>query len=169
MKKILLFLITSSMAFFASAQQKFGHINTGNLLEKLPEVALADSLLMKYQDSLAIKGQDLVKAFETSYTSYMEEVNKGLLPPVQQQQKEAALQKQQETIEAYRDEMETKIAARRQAYLKPILSRVDETIRKYGKENNYAFIFDTSTGSTLFALDSDDLTNIILAKISAKK
>jgi outer membrane protein len=118
---------------------------------------------------LALKGQELVKVFETSYTSYMEEVNKGLLPPIQQQQKEAALQKQQEGIESYKNEMETKIAGRRQAYLKPILGKVDETIRNYGKENNYAFIFDTSTGSTLFALESDDLTNIILAKLSVKK
>lgn len=169
MKKIFLFFFALTCVYAASGQQKFGHINSGNLLEKLPEVALADSLLVKYQDSLALKGQELVKAFESSYTSYMDEVNKGLLPPVQQQQKEATLQKQQEGIESYRDEMESKIAARRQAYLKPILGKVDEAIRKYGKENNYAFIFDTSTGATLFALESDDLTNVILAKITGMK
>lgn len=169
MKKLLFFFFALSSTISTFAQQKFGHINTGNLLEKLPEVALADSLLVKYQDSLAVKGQELVKAFETAYTSYIDEVNKGTLPPVQQQQKEASLQKQQEGIEAYKNEMDTKIAARRQAYLKPILSKVDEVIRKIGKENNYAFIFDTSTGATLFALESEDLTNLVLSKLGVKQ
>jgi outer membrane protein len=168
MKKLVILTFAFCISIGAYAQQKFGHLNTGNLLESLPEVALADSLLMKYQDSLAIKGQELVKTFEKDYTAYIDEVNKGLLPPVQQQQKEAGLQKQQETIEAYKNEMETKIGLRRQAYLKPILSRVDEEIRKIGKENNYAFIFDTSTGATLFALESEDLTQLVLKRLGKK-
>ncbi|MFZ4542513.1 MAG: OmpH family outer membrane protein [Saprospiraceae bacterium] len=168
MKKLVILTLALCISIGAYAQQKFGHLNTGNLLESLPEVALADSLLMKYQDSLAVKGQELVKTFEKDYTAYIDEVNKGLLPPVQQQQKEAALQKQQETIEAYKNEMETKIGLRRQAYLKPILSKVDEEIRKIGKENNYAFIFDTSTGTTLFALESEDLTQLVLKRLGKK-
>jgi outer membrane protein len=101
-------------------------------------------------------------------TKHIEEANKGTLPPVQAKQKEEVLQKQQQEIEAYRQEMDQKIGARRQAYLKPILEKVDAAIKAIGKEKNYAFIFDTSTGGTLFALESEDLSAAVKAKLGLK-
>jgi outer membrane protein len=159
-----------ALAFCASlqAQQKMGHLNSGNLLEQLPEVAKADTLLAKYRDSLIAKGQLLVVKFEADYKAYIEEANKGTLPPVQAKQKEEALQKQQQGIDAYRQEMDQKIGARRQAYLKPILEKVDGAIKSIGKEKNYAFIFDTSTGGTLFALESEDISAAVKAKLGLK-
>lgn len=168
MKKITLFVLFLAFCAGLKAQQKFGHLNSGNLLEQLPEVILADSLLIKYQDSLAANGQNLVQKFEVDYKAYIEEANKGTIPPVQAQQKEAALQKQQQEIDAYRQNMEEKMAARRQAYLKPILTKVDAAIKAIGKEKNYAFIFDTSTGAMLFALDSEDVTSLVKAKLGLK-
>jgi outer membrane protein len=168
MKKLsFLFL---ALAFCASlqAQQKIGHLNSGNLLEQLPEVALADSLLAKYRDSLLVTGEKLVQKFETDYKAYIEEANKGTLPPVQAKQKEEGLQKQQQGIEAYRQEMDEKIGLRRQAYLKPILEKVDAAIKSIGKDKNYSFIFDTSTGGTLFALESEDVTAAVKAKLGLK-
>ncbi len=168
MKKISFLFFTLAFCASLQAQQKFGHINSGNLLEQLPEVTVADTLLMKYQDSLSMKGQKMVEKFETEYKAYIEEANKGTLPPVQAQQKEAALQKQQQEIEAYRQDVESKIGVRRQAYLKPILMKVDAAIKSIGKEGNYAFIFDTSTGGTLFALEAEDITPIVKAKLGLK-
>jgi outer membrane protein len=168
MKKIAVFFLSVAFCAGLYAQQKFGHLNTGNLLEQLPEVALADSLLVKYQDSLATNGQKLVEKFETDYKAYIEEANKGTIPPVQAQQKEAALQKQQQEIEAYRQNMEEKIGARRQAYLKPILTKVDAAIKTVGKEKNYAFIFDTSTGAMLYAMESEDVTSFVKEKLGIK-
>jgi outer membrane protein len=169
MKKLsFLFFITLAFCASLQAQQKFGHLNSGNLLEQLPAVAKADTMLAKYRDSLVVKGEALVAKFETDYKAYIEEANKGTLPPVQAKQKEDVLQKQQQEIEAYRQEMDQKIGARRQAYLKPILEKVDAAIKAIGKEKNYAFIFDTSTGGTLFALESEDLSAAVKAKLGLK-
>lgn len=168
MKHTLLFSILFFLGLNLNAQQKFGHLNSGNLMEEMPEVAIADSMLVKYQDSLAVKGQAMMKKFETEYQAYIEEANKGTLPPVEQQKKEASLQKQQQDIEAYRQEMDEKIGLRRQTYLRPILTRVNDAIKMVGKENNYAFIFDTSTGATLYALESEDVTKLVKAKLGMK-
>jgi hypothetical protein len=48
------------------------------------------------------------------------------------------------------------------------LAKVDVAIKAIGKENNYAFIFDTSTGGTLFALESEDITALVKAKLGLK-
>jgi outer membrane protein len=103
--------------------------------------------------------------FEADYKAYIEEANKGTLPPVQAQQKEAALQKQNDDLEKYRTEAQQRIELRRQVLLKPILEKIDVAVKAVGKENGYTFIFDTSNGAMLFALDSEDVTPMVKKKI----
>jgi outer membrane protein len=145
--------------------QKFGHMNAGNFLEGLPEVRKADSLLVLYQDTLSNKGKLMLTKFEADYKAYIEEANKGTLPPVQAQQKEAGLQKQNDDLEKYRTEAQQKIELRRQILLKPILEKIDVAVKAVGKENGYTFIFDTSNGAMLFALESEDVTPMVKKKI----
>jgi outer membrane protein len=161
---LFLFLTGTTML----SAQKFGHMNAGNFLESMPEVRLADSLLVLYQDTLANKGKLLYDAFEKDYKAYIEEANKGTLPPIQAQQKEAALQKQNEEIEKYRSEAQRRVDVRRQSLLRPILLKIDTAVKAVGKENNYTFIFDTSNGSMLFALDSEDITPMVKKKLGMK-
>jgi outer membrane protein len=151
-----------------SAQQKFGFMNSGNFLESFPEVRKADSLLVLYQDTLSIKGKSMIDKFEKDYQAYIEEANKGMIPPVQAQQKEAALQKQNEEIEKYRTEMNQKLDIRRQTLLRPILTTIDTAVKAVGKEGGYTFIFDTSTGAMLFAIESEDVTAKVKAKLGLK-
>lgn len=168
MKKLTFLFLAFGLSLSAQAQQKCAHLNSGNLLEGLPEVKVAEEKLVKYQDSLATKGQQMYEQFEVAYKAYIEEANKGNFTPIQAKQKEEGLQKQQQNIEAYRGEVEEKLTIRRQAYLKPILDRVDETIKSVGKEGNYTFIFDSSTGGMLFAQDTEDITAIVKAKLGIK-
>jgi outer membrane protein len=44
--------------------QKFGYLNSAEILSKVPEIAIADSLLKIYQDSLVASGKVLVDAFQ---------------------------------------------------------------------------------------------------------
>ena len=170
MKKFLniaiLFLALAGFNFVSA--QKFGYMNAGNFLESLPEVHKSDSLLILYQDTLAAKGKVMMDKFEIEYKAYIEEANKGTLPPVQAQQKEANLQKQNEGIENYRKEAQQKMEVRRQVLLKPILTKIDVAVKAVGKEGGYTFIFDMSGGSMLFAAESEDITPLVRKKLSMK-
>lgn len=170
MKKILniAILFFAFAGFNTIAAQKFGYMNAGNFLESLPEVRKSDSLLVLYQDTLAAKGKGMMDKFEVEYKAYIEEANKGTLPPVQAQQKEANLQKQNEAIESYRKEAQQRIELRRQVLLKPILTKIDVAVKAVGKEGGYTFIFDTSSGSMLFAAESEDITPLVRKKLGMK-
>ena len=71
MKKIALIAIIA-LGFFSTNTfaQKFGYLNLGNLVIQMPETKKADETLKTYQENLIKKGEDMAKAFETSYTLF---------------------------------------------------------------------------------------------------
>ena len=146
--------------------QKFGHINTGNLLMQMPETKAADSLLKIYQDSLVAIGQVKGKAFQEEISAFAKEYQEGNLTPVVAQKKQTELQQKKDALEALQGEVIDLVGNKREALLAPILDKVQEAINSVGKEGNYTMIFDTSIFNTiLFAQESDDLEGIVKKKL----
>ncbi len=155
--------LTTAVAF--SQAPKFGYVNSQELLAEMPEIKQADSELDTYQKQLITKGQEMMKSLETEYQAYVESAKQGLLSQVQVQQKEAALSTKQQDIQAYEQEVQQKLATKREVLYKPILDKVKGAIETYGKENGFTMIFDTSTGTLLHASESDNLIEQIKAKL----
>ncbi|MEM9548111.1 MAG: OmpH family outer membrane protein [Bacteroidota bacterium] len=163
-KTFLSFLLVALFFSSTGIAQKFAHINSQQLLVDSPLVKTADEQLQTFQNGLISKGQDMVKAFETDYQSYVAEVDAGSLNKIQMGQREAELTKTQEAIQKYEVEVQQKIAAKREELYKPILDKAKVAIDAIGKEGNYTMIFDTGTNGLLFAVESED----ILAQVKAK-
>ena len=167
MKKTI-FTVALVLAAIVSNAQKIGHMNSGNLLAQLPEVAKADTGLVLYQKDLMLTGDTLAKAFEAEYKVFVEAYNAGTLSQQQTQKRQAELQKQQQKLQAYAQEVDQRVANLRRQLLQPVLTKLDEAIRAIAKENGYSFIFDTSTGGSLFAAESDDVTPLVKKKLGIK-
>lgn len=168
MKKTI-FIIALFLGAIVSNAQKIGHMNSGNFLAQLPEVARADSGLVLYQKDLMLTGDTLAKAFEVEYKVFVEAYNAGTLSQQQTQKRQAELQKQQQTLQTYAQQVDERVANLRRQLLQPILTKLDEAIRAIAKENGYSFIFDTSTGGSLFAAESDDVTPLVKKKYDSLK
>lgn len=165
MKKIFFAFVFSVFALSAFAQ-KVGHVNTGILLEGMTEVKAADSQLEALQKQLVAKGEGMVKAFQAEYQKVVADVNAGKLTPVQQQEKQATLQKKQQEIQEYEQKVQLDIVKKREELLKPILDKVDTAIKAVGKENGFLFIFDTAIPNViLFADEPLDVTDKVKAKL----
>lgn len=146
--------------------QKYGHLNSGNLLQELPTVKAANSQLDAYQKQLIKAGEEMAKAFQGKLQAYLTKAESGDMSQVQMQQEESKLQKERESIMAYEQEVMEKVQNKRQELLEPILRKVDEAIQAVGKENGYQFIFDTSLmNAILFVQESDDVTALVKAKL----
>ncbi len=170
MKKILLALVLIAFAInFGSAQQKFGYINSAQVLSKVPEVAIADSMAKKYQDSLTASMQVIVAAFQKKVNDYQAEVQKGNMAPIAQQKKEEELQKEQEKLRSLDAELRQKFSDRREALYSPILDKIDKIVKKIGKDNHYTMIFDSSQPGYLYLSDSDDLAPMVLKELGLVK
>ena len=158
---LLLFTVASSTTF----AQKYGHLNAGNLLEQMPDVAKADSEMEAYQKQMIAKGEQMAKGFQEKYTKFAQEVQEGIHAPVKQQQLEAELQKEQQTIVAYEQEVRQKVAAKREELLAPILDKVNTAINDVAKEDGYQFIFDLQSGVLLYYKEEADVTAKVKSKL----
>ncbi len=167
MNKILksLFIGLALIAVSSLQAQKFGYINSAELLAEVPAVKAADSELETYQAQLVKSGEEMVKKLEAKFQAYSKEAQEGLLSQVQMQKKEEELGVEQQKIQKYELEVQNKILAKREELYKPILDKVKVTIENVGKENGYTMIFDTSTGTILHANDGDNVMALVKAKM----
>lgn len=146
-------------------QQKIGHINSGLMLEKMPEVITADTALAMLEDSLGVKLDTMMLSFRVKYDAAVKQVNEGTMTKIQQANIERELNDEQTAITEFQKNAQAIINLRRQQLLAPLLERLNKAISDVGKEQNYAFILDIGTGSLLFVEESDDVSNAVAAKL----
>jgi outer membrane protein len=167
MKIVQLFLVsTLFLALTTSVQaQKIGHLNSGNMLEKMPEVLQADSVLVLYRKSLADQIELLQKMFEPRAKQFIQDRKEGKLSPAEEKRQGEQLAKEEEQIRREAQEAEQKINAKRQSLLQPIIDKINKAIQAVGKENKYDYIMDTASGSMLFVTESEDVAPLVKKKL----
>lgn len=157
-------LLTLTTAGYA---QKFGFCNSSTLLSELPEVKAADSELQAFQTQLTKKGQDMVKALQDKAAELQRKKDQGLISPKDLEAQQAVLQTEQEAIGKYEQEVNAKLAEKRETLYKPLLDRVNVAMSDVAKANGFAMVFDDSTGVVLFGDESLDVTKLVKAKLAA--
>ncbi|HNR07473.1 MAG TPA: OmpH family outer membrane protein [Saprospiraceae bacterium] len=160
-----LFLLFIGLSPWLAQGQKFGHINSAEILSKVPEIAQADTILRQYQDTLVAAGDSLVRIFQKHVAEYQAESQKGNLAPIAAQKKEEDLAKEQEVLRNYENEIKQRLVLRREALYKPILDKIDQVVTRIGKENKYTMIFDSSQPGYLYLAESDNLGPQVLKEL----
>ena len=165
MKNLILTTLFILAGLVAIQAQKYGHVNSSELILALPEVKTADATLEAYQEELFAKGEQMVKEFETGYQAYVAKANSGEISQLQMQQEEGALSQQQTEIQQYEIEVQQKLAVKKQELYQPILNKVQTAVEALGKEQGYTMIFDTSTGGIISMQSGDDLMPVLKTKL----
>ncbi len=152
-------------AISAQTTYKYGHMNLGNLVEQLPDVAVATASLKVFADKFASVDDSLNKTFEADAKKFQADYQAGLLPPIAAQKAQEELEKRQQFIEAFQKNANDQLNAKRQEMLAPILKKVQDAVTLVAKENGYAIVFDTSSGIALYALETEDVTSLVKKKL----
>ncbi len=147
------------------ASQKYGHVNSGNLLTQLPEVKQADEALKIVQDSFQTIEKGLLEIFEKEYVAFVKQANAGELPKLQIQKKQQEFQAKEEEIKTLRNKAQLEMISRRQVLLDPILKKMQDAVNDVAKEKGFTYIFDISSGALLFANESEDIEALVKAKL----
>lgn len=159
-------LLLFSVCGALSAQApRYGHTNLGNLLELLPETKVAEAKLKAYADSLSNAGNIKEQVFREAFSKLESDYKAGKLTPLQVQEGQAEMQKQQQELQTFDQKAQQLGAQRRDELLNPILSKMLDAIKEVAKENGYLMVFDTSSGAMLFANEMDDVTPLIRKKL----
>ena len=167
MKKTFLFICLIAFgATYSFAQDKYGHLNFGNLISLMPETKAADASIEAFQKDLVTKGEKMAEDFRNKYAKLVSDDQAGIITPKQAQEQAAVLEKEQQSILAYEQEVVGKVQAKRQELLKPILEKAQAAIKAVAEENGFAMIFDSSVfNSILFAEDTEGVMPLVKAKL----
>ena len=167
MKQILLVstLVLGSLIAL-TGQDRYGHLNFGNLIAVMPEAIQANDSLEIMQATMVARGEAMAAQFQRDASAFIKDVQSGTLTPVQQQERQAALEKRQVEIQNFEQEIVQTMGATRNQMLEPIIARAQLAIDDVAKENGYVMVFDTSVfNAVMFADESEDLMDMVKAKL----
>ncbi len=147
--------------------QKFGYVNSGSVLEAMPEVKEAESNLDALGKQLQAKGEKMMQDFQLKYQELDRKVQAGEITPKDQETQTAALEEERQKILQYDQDMQKQLADKKEALLTPILDKVKAAIDAVAKENGYTYVFDGSPGIgvILYADESTNITPMVLTKL----
>lgn len=169
-KTIFTFILCLMAGLALQAQEKYGHLNFGNVVALMPETAQADASLEAYRKELVAKGEGMVNSFKEKYGQLVADEQSGTYTPKALQERAQVLAKEEQDILAYEQEVREKVEQKRQELLKPIIQKAENAIKDIAKANGYVMIFDTSVfNAVLFAQDTDDVFPLIKSKLGLKE
>lgn len=148
----------------ATAQMKIGYVNTGELLQSLPEAKKADSLLQQFQEVLKKNGEDYQQELESKAKKFNEDSSK--LTAVVKESDRKKLQDLYTRVVNYNQEAQKQLEDRQQELLAPLQKRTLDIIQQIAKDNGYTHVFNRE--ALLVVPPGDDLMPLIKKKLNLK-
>jgi outer membrane protein len=165
-KSTLLIFILAVASISTVTAQKYGHLNSGNLIMSIPEAQSAEKELAIYRDQLIAALKKKGEALQAEGLKLQQEYDAGTLSQIKAQEKQNALMKRGQELRQEEIDIGEKVAKKREELLKPILDKIDAALKEIGKEGGYTMIFDTGIfNALLYVQESDDLMPLIKAKL----
>jgi outer membrane protein len=147
------------------AAQKFGYINTAELLQNMAEVKEANANIETFRSQLLKKGQEMLQSLQTKYQDLERKQAAGEISPKQLEVEAQTLKTEESKILEFEQSSQQKIIDKSESLLGPIREKIQRAIDDVATENGYTYIFDYSTGFVLYADASTDVSSLVKAKL----
>ena len=145
----------------AKAQSfKFGHINSDELIQSMPEYDSATVKLEKFRKELVNALELMQVEWNNKSDSYQKESKN--LSDIVKQTKEQELMDIQKRIQDFQTNAQQQLQNKQAELFQPIVAKVDKAIKDVGKENAFLYVFDISPSkATLLYFDETKSTNVM--------
>ncbi len=162
MKKLLVLVLLLAPAF--AFAQKFGHIDSGSIIQLMPEYTQAQTdlqtLQKQYEDELAYLQEELTKKND-DYLAQAE-----TLPDNIKQRREQELQDLYNKIQQFFQDSQANLQRASQEKMNDITTKVLKAIQAVGEDGGYTCIFDSADGVIPYI--SKTATTDVTAQVKAK-
>jgi len=166
--KVLVVVLAMSFISFGSfaQKQKYGHIDSNELLKLMPGRDSAISKITDYAKTLENQAKGMQAEFDTKYQDYL--ANEGTLTDLIKQTKAKELQDMQDRITNFQTSAEEDLQKKQSELLQPIIDKAKAAIEKVAKANAYTYIFDAGLGVLLYADPTEDIMPLVKAELGIK-
>jgi len=168
MKKFIICAICAICGFTtANAQAKFGHVNTQEIIQALPEFIAArtdiEKLTQQYEADLKSMQDELQKKAEAF------EKEEATLPENIKTRRNQELQDLYQRIQQTYQDNQQALAKAQQEKMQAITTKVLDAIKVVGQEGGYVYVMDMSAGIPYISTTlSSDVTAQVKAKLGLK-
>jgi outer membrane protein len=162
MKHILLLAFVALLGMTDAVAQKFGHLDAQDILLTLPERAEAQASIEAAAAEYETEVSRMQSELETKFADY--QAKEATWPDAILQQKQRELQQLDAGLQEFGMTIQNDLAQMEQQLLAPMIERVRDAIEAVGKEQGFTYIFDTSTGVTLYN-GGEDVTDLVKTKL----
>jgi outer membrane protein len=141
---------------------KFGHINSDELIQAMPEYDSATVKLEKYRKELVNALELMTVELNTKNDTYQKESKN--LSDIVKQTKEQELMDMNKRIQDFQTNAQTQLQNKQTEVFQPIYARVDKAIKDVGKENGFLYVFDVAKGALLYFDETKSINVMSLVK-----
>lgn len=173
MKKLIIILIlvvfVTAPGRNANAQTyKFGHINSDDIIQTMPEFDSARITLENLRQYLTDYIETMSVELNNKYNSYMQG-NKNLSEIVKHT-KEQEINDLTRRIQEFQTNAQFQLQEKQAELFNPVYAKLEKAIKEAGEENDFIYIFDTSLGNLLYFDNSVsmDITSYVKMKLGIK-
>jgi outer membrane protein len=167
MKKLILCAICAICGFTTATAQKFGHVNSQEIIQAMPEFAKArtdiEALTKQYEADLKLMQEELQKKSEAY------DKDQATLPANIKQRREQELQDMYQKIQQSYQDNQQALAKEQQEKMQAITAKVLEAIKSVGEAGGFVYIMDLTSGVPYISTTlSTDVTAQVKAKLGIK-
>lgn len=163
MKKVLLTLMVC-VGFILSAQaQKFGYLNSNELLAMMPESIEMQEELQTYAKGLESQLSAMQAEYEKKVVEYQQ--NETSYTDVIKEDKIREIESIQQRVVEFQKNAQQSLSEKEAELFTPIRDKAMIAIDNVAKEGNYTFIFDSGSGSFLYAAESENVLSLVKSKL----
>ena len=162
MKKLIVALMML-LPLAASAQNKFGHVNTQEVMQAMPEYTKARTEI-----------EALAQQYEADYKSMVDEFNKKLeeyqkldanTPENIKQRREQELGEMQQKIQQSAQDNQQALGRAQQEKMQAITTKIMDAIKAVGQAGGYVYIMETGSVPYISTTLSTDVTAQVKQKL----
>ena len=165
MKKIVLILAIAGLFSVQAAQaQKYGHVNSSEILEVMPGIDSLQIKLQAFQMELQGMYESMMTEYQTKKDKFDREV--GTMSSSVRQLREKELNDLGNRIQEFQASAQEDLEDKQYELAKPFQDAIQEAINKVAKANGYAYIFDTKI--LLYYDNGDDITPLVKKELGIK-
>ena len=163
MKKITFLTLLSFLTLTSIAQNKFGYIDSQELLELMPERKAAETEHQNFGKSLETQLGSMTAEYQQRVQEYQSK--EATYNDLVKQDKVAEITGLEERIQKFQQNAQQSLQKKEQELLEPILSKARKAIEDVATEGGFTYIFDKSQGSILYAKESENVLDLVKKKL----
>ena len=161
MKKIILLLLVTILTNVISAQNKFGYLDSQEILLLMPEYKSAEKELQEFVKSLDGQLVSMNTELQNMFSDYQKNIES--YTDLVKADKEAEIQSLQARVQSFEQNAQISIQQKQADLLQPIQDKLRNAIDNVAKENNYTYIFEKPI--LLYVEESENILPLVKKKL----